>query len=239
MDVTNNVFKPILNLVVFQNNDPAYGNSKYYIEKRKIINRKLGAASPLDLETVKSLAVEFSKEMQSKIYLDGMIPSNVIYISQRPTREGLIWTYTEKKGTLLFTSDTKIPNGEYSLPNLIFRINYKGHLYVYAYKDEEITDTMKLFRAPFWNTSGDGSICMGNVSINLNQPITARSLMRKAENRFFGSTFTHSSNENNIKGTMQSFISRFHQCNESFDNEILVSNSKTIKSLINESTQGQ
>jgi PRTRC genetic system protein B len=235
MDVTNNVFRPILNLVVFRNDDDSY-STRFYIEKRRIYGDKtLGPAMPLDKRTLMSLVTEFSKEMESKIYLDRVIDNRIVYINQRPNREFLIWKYSLNQANLFFADGTNILSGLYSIPNLLFMISSYGTVSVYAYKGikDNVTDGTELFQAPFLNTGSGGNVCMGDVTINIKQSISAIALMKKVENRFFASKFTHTSGKI-VLGSVQYLFDHHLGAQNPFDEEILIPLKIKVKSLIDE-----
>jgi PRTRC genetic system protein B len=139
---------------------------------------------------------------------------------------------------MFFTDQTKVRSGVYSLPNLLFMVTSWGKVSVYAYKGlkNDVTDNTELFQAPFMNTGSSGVVCMGDVSINIKQPVSAIAIMKKVENRFFGSRFTHSSDKM-VLGPVQYLFDHHYGAGNPFDESILIPLKIKVKSLIDEKSQ--
>lgn len=76
------------------------------------------------------------------------------------------------------------------LPALVNVVD-KKHLDVFALiNDDRPTEQTKLFRAPFPNVSGSGSVCLGNAKVNRHEN-TYAAIIQYWEDLFWLSEFTH------------------------------------------------
>lgn len=121
--------------------------------------------------------------------VEGIVPPNLLHFET--SLDGYVIWYTPAQKTPLYFGDhTSIPSGEGYVPALVWKAN-KQYLYVYALTGAEkpCADT-PLYYAPFFNTSPDGRVCMGNVNIFFHDNYL-EGFMEKWEQYFFRSRFTH------------------------------------------------
>lgn len=125
----------------------------------------------------------------------GILPTTVLFLTADEPRS-VIWYTPEQRQSLFFVERLGIPNGDASVPALVWKAS-PGSLSIYAVADDDRpTRKTPLYRAPFFNVYGDGQVCMGTVKLREDAP--ARSLeafMDGWEKAFFNSYFSHTNND--------------------------------------------
>lgn len=225
----NQSFTPVMVLSVFQTNSDD-GQSHFYIERRVVHDDgSLGAAAPLKTNTLKEIAKSLSMDLVPKLYIDGIIHPRVLHLNLKPGFERLVWWHPATKKRLLFTNGLGIPDGEYSIPKLIFSVKAEYGVDVWAITDEVITENTKLYRAPFPNV-GNGHVCMGNAHYSWDSSTSDKTLINEIETRFFESRFSHDVRDNEkIKGN---YVKQMMSLNGSFPNELLIETKEKLKDAI-------
>ena len=130
----------------------------------------------------------------------------------------------------VFPNGFKIPNGEYSLPGLVWMVRGES-LYMYAYTVKRLTPDTKLFSAPFFNVRpDDGSVCLGNAKLELPENINFHNFIKFWEDKFFLSEFSHILGQNPVRSNLVTVIKNSAV---SFDNkELLPVKKKKLKNLL-------
>jgi PRTRC genetic system protein B len=114
-----------------------------------------------------------------------------------------------------------LKSGEYHIPNLVFCYDGNG-LDVFAIKKKDVlnpSEKTKLYKAPFFNTYSDGSVCMGNAKIKKTRDITE--LIHNVETAFFKSEFTHTNEDEIVKGNLIEAY-RIAEHKKSFQEDLLI-----------------
>lgn len=113
----------------------------------------------------------------------GYIPEHILSL------EPLVWYRKAGKEKLYFSKKLNIPDTEYSLPALVFKLQ-GGKLSVFAMKKNTRPnpDTL-LYYVPFLNCYENGSMCLGSTTIKKGN--TLADTARNAEKAFFLSEFSH------------------------------------------------
>ncbi len=196
----NKVFKPTLNLTIFETTDDGYGNH-FYIESRVVrTDGSLGAAVPLKQNTLRNLALSLSSVKGPKITLEGMIPKEVLSINQFPGFEQLTWLSKPRRRKLYFKNLIDLSDDVYPIPPLIFIYSQNKSFRVYAVKTTNVNEETELYRAPFPNVSSS-SVCMGRADYKMDKQMSVDDLMETMEDRFFNSYFSHTiGNDVVVKG---------------------------------------
>lgn len=144
---------------------------------------------PVTLAGVEALATALGRQRQ-----DGLLPEHLLALSVRH----MIWWCPAARRRIWFKPDSKHKdadrlkklNGKVVLhPPLLFHANESGlHLFALKENRRPVAAT-PLLRAPYWNLSPDGHLCIGSAAIprELNP-----ALLERYETGFFNSAFSHS-----------------------------------------------
>lgn len=185
-------FKPVQCVLVYKR------HSDYYLEMHDILEDQGKyqwlEGKPLAKEHLTKMVVTLGDSAFTPMKINGILPENLLYFQQSFTDLTLIWWLPPSEQTLHFKDQVKLPEGRIKLPGLIFSVVGKG-LDVFAVKgDKKPTLKCQLYKAPFYNTSSNGDVCMGNVKEN-KQKAEIVEEMKRWEKRFFNSYFTHLSDD--------------------------------------------
>lgn len=186
-------FIPVQGLVVFKR-----GKGEFYVQTHEILEDgksfTWAEGKPFAKEQLAELAQAISAKNITAIILDGLLPTNVLLYQTALTGTKTIW-YLPPGQRYLTIKHMKA--GNCKLPGLIFAIADKT-LYVLAYKGKrKPCGTTQIFKAPFFNISSNGIVCMGTTS-ETTKKIFLKDEMNRWERRFFGSRFTHVSDDSVI-----------------------------------------
>jgi len=100
------------------------------------------------------------------------------------------WTVPGKKRPVYFDKGLKIKDGSIPYPNMLFVVKDES-LYIYIYKEAELTARTKLYRAPFLNTYAEGNVCLGNTNMKaIKKATTFEEFIKGWENMYFNSKFS-------------------------------------------------
>jgi PRTRC genetic system protein B len=165
--------------------------------------------------------------------LKGLMPSKVLYINSENT-PFVVWKTPAQKIKMLFTSGLGLHNGDYPVPSLIWKA-YRNGIAVFAVQDDnEINMETPLYHAPFFNTYEKGTVCMGNVSLNITPNCPLEDFMSNWERAFFNSYFSHMmENHNPVNGNMVQLYKSLHQSKKPFPPKALRKSPFQLKHLIN------
>jgi PRTRC genetic system protein B len=216
---------PLFAIIGYKNENGSYGDIKYHPIKKNKIQAEIPFTNDC-LNDLKELAGSLKAKSNQNLSFKGLIPNNIIFFNKKD----VIWTTEPTRKYLYFKKNLKIKNGYYSLPKLLFSFKNKV-LNVFALKNnEKVNENSKLYNAPFFNTYADGSVCMGNVQISIDNFNYIEDAIEFLEAGFFKSVFTHTNHNKIIKGN----ITEYYLNKISFTNDILLeSSSKQIKNLLN------
>ena len=176
-----------------------------YVEHRPIRNGAMCAGSPLGVEVLSKMmkAVDkFAKCSTSMVALHGVIPENLLYASSNIDSYKLVWYRKPEKRMMYFTELLGIPNGEMSVPGLVYVTDGRS-LRVFAFKGSK--PKRILYHAPFFNVSD--SVCLGSAKMQKPKEQTYQNWMQYWEDMFWKSEFAHILGENPIKGNL-SFVTK-------------------------------
>jgi len=187
-------FKPVLRLNVYQNSDEFYLET----EEAVIVDRKVTFKSPIPFRAdhLKSFAQTIFKQDEESEPIH-VIPDNVLF-----RRKRFVVLYEKPKVYKhLFSDSLKLKSGMFPMPGLIYMFTGFS-LYIYAYLGNERPDaTTKLYKAPLYNVSGDGSVCMGDNKMSaLGKLKTDYVAASAATSLFWSSKFSHYQDTNKLDG---------------------------------------
>ncbi|MDN3588229.1 PRTRC system protein B [Pedobacter aquatilis] len=148
---------------------------------------------PLNFRECAELAEKLrAGENKKDIFLHhkSLLPESLLWYAPQ-TGGGAMWHTPKMKASLFFSSYLAIPDGQASLPPLLWKAS-KEALQVWALQGEgrPQADT-PLFHAPFFNLYGDARVCMGNVRILLPKDCCLIEFISLWEKYFFASHFSH------------------------------------------------
>ena len=165
-----------------------YRHREYYLELRSIGKDGLmGAGKPVNVKFIRLLMENFSAVSPSVPH--GELPKGMLYADVRAGK--YVWYRPPCRKYLYFSSVLNIPNGEYSLPGLVWTVRDES-LYMFAYRAKRLSSGTQLYSAPFFNVRPcTGSVCMGNAKSHLPEILTFNGFIKYWEDRFFLSEFSH------------------------------------------------
>lgn len=226
------LYHPAAALVVFI----AQGGASPYIEYYDMD----GAGNPvnphpLSVREAQSLAKALDTRGQSrKAFLrpEGILPPCVLHIN--PSEQGNVLWYTKpQRQTIHFTENLNLPNGEISLPALVWKADRK-RLRLFALKGKaKPTIASPLCHAPFFNLYRNGEVCMGNVNVAIREAASLEEFIMAWQGYFFGSYFSHHiDNHNPIAGNLIPLYKELMESGNPFPTDALVKTQLTLKDLL-------
>lgn len=204
-----------------------YGEEMIYHEYN-VQNDALSAGKPLSVETAKIL-FNFVNNIDNIDHysFSGMIPKNVL--TYKTDEKYIVWETPAGIKSIIYQEGLPILSGDYYVPRLIWKL-VGTKLSIWAIKEDIKSEKDKLYNAPFFNIYNDGSICMGSAKF-LEGSYDYSKIIKKAENGFWNSTFTHTNTDNlllmNFSEWCNSPDSRLH-C----PNDLLVETKRTIQNIL-------
>ncbi|WP_091290833.1 hypothetical protein [Flavobacterium sp. fv08] len=190
MNPENRLYIPKAALVVFT----ADGSSIPYIEYYDMDSAGSPVnPHPLTVSEAQRLAKSLDTSKQAaKAFLrpEGILPANVLHID--PSQNGgAVWYTRPQQQNLYFSESLSLESGLVSLPALVWKAD-KKHLSVFALKGSGRPKAeTPLCHAPFFNLYQNGSVCMGNVDVQIQQAASLEQFTAAWQAYFFGSYFSH------------------------------------------------
>ena len=186
-----------------------YGNGRednIYIETHDVIGGKIADAKPLQEDTVRDLAVVLRKQTQMISRNASLLPKNILYLDNSPSKEEIVWYTNPKQVWMYFRKDIKLESGKYPVPQLIWHYS-KGRLFVLTTGTKKRRPTRKtiLLRSPFHNVNEDCLVCMGSGRFNIGRRDTIREVMREVEKVFYMTAFSHISGSDPCKNGIENY----------------------------------
>jgi len=188
-NLINDHLRPVKALVFYENKkDDCYVECYDMDDRGMAIN-----AHPLSLRESQKLAdaLDSSAEVKAS-YLNGidLFPQNLLYINSE--RNGfIVWHTPARSVNLFFKAELGLKDGRANIPALIWKATRYG-LLVWAVKTGGRPDGQsQLFCAPFLNVYDSGSVCMGNVRVDVPRNCSVSQFTQLWEHYFFDSSFSH------------------------------------------------
>lgn len=179
-------YRPKAALIAYEGENTK--NNEYFLELRQIDkNGAMGEAIPVTYSFMNDIAANFS-EAYSGIP-SGVLPENLLFADTRKGHEKYIWWNPPCKRMMYFVRNLGIENAEYHVPGIVYIAKESG-LSVYAYRDIRPSEGTELFRAPFFNTSGD-SVCLGTAKLQKPANPAFHELLEYWEKKFWLTEFSH------------------------------------------------
>jgi PRTRC genetic system protein B len=237
-DVTQNfgtLYYPTTALVFYQNDDRNKDTYVEYFDMDK--NGNPINAHPLTEREANTLAKALITKTQREKKQDflkpnGILPTHVLQIN--PSENGsVLWFTKSMKRQLFFTENLEIPNGMAEVPAMLWSANKRG-LKIYALaNNRRPSENTPLFFAPFFNVYENGNVCMGTVDVHIQNSTSLEEFIKKWEDYFFNSYFSHLMNEHNpINGNCVNLWKSLINTEKQFPKETLKKVNRTLKNLL-------
>lgn len=213
---------PEMAILVYGDNE----RKNIYLERRDIINGKMGAGIPLTEECVKDIADLTLNRARKELH--GIIPPNMLYADTRKGYEKYVWYEKPQKKMHYFKKELKIPNGELYTPSLLYVAN-RNVLSLYAFCGDN--PDSQLYHAPYFNVS-ETYVCLGNSRLPEIQEMTYQNLITYWENMFWNSEFAHILGTNPVKSNLALLTKELIKTKKPFPDNELVPLSLTLKQIM-------
>ncbi len=229
------LYYPTTALVFYQNDDRNKDTYVEYFDMDK--NGNPINAHPLTEREAKILAKALITKTQRGKKQDflkpnGILPAHVLQIN--PSENGsVLWFTKSMKRQLFFTENLEIPNGIAEVPAMLWSAN-KRSLKIYALaNNRRPSENTPLFFAPFFNVYENGNVCMGTVDVHIQNSTSLEEFIKKWEDYFFNSYFSHLMNEHNpINGNCVNLWKSLINTEKQFPKETLKKVNRTLKNLL-------
>lgn len=194
-------------------------------------SHSLGAGKPMSSAALKSL----NRKLHAARSGRGLLPECVLALDD----SALVWYEPPQMRTLAFAMSTQFParsigtrNGRVPCPGVVF-VASPSHWEVFAFKGHDRPQAAtRLYRAPFYNVSVDGSICAGTVRRPDSQAVSA---IGQWSDAFWRSYFSHANytgvvkREGDVSGLWKDLLERR---GKRFPEAVLVDAGLTVGRLI-------
>jgi PRTRC genetic system protein B len=192
-------------------------------------------AHPLTVKEANLLAKSLqTDEEKNKAFLKpkGILPTNILHIN--PSEKGTVLWYTKsQQRQLYFVDGLGIPNGKAQVPPMLWFANKNSLSLFTLTSDRRPTQKTLLHYAPFFNVYENGNVCMGTVTIDIQNSATVEEFIQAWESYFFNSYFSHLLGEYNpVKGNCVTMWKDLIGTDNPFPKEVLKPNNKTLKNLL-------
>lgn len=186
------VYEPVMVLVIHSSSGDFYHGSNYYVETAPTIRGDgkyaVGEYSPISENAFKRLVAIGMTDNKIKPKKKIVFPEQILSYSEMGEEAGVIWYLVKPKRMLFFAKNMHIPDRPAELPSMIFK--WDGGLNVWFYEGTGRPGMeTDLYHAPFFNTSGDGRVCLGDAKVKQSHE-TIQHLIEDVETAFFASKFT-------------------------------------------------
>lgn len=240
----NTSFQPFKVLLLYRHDREAnisqFGNTpretQIYVESYDIgRNGQPVNAHPLTIKEMTGLSeiLKTSQDLKDG-YLKskGLLPANLLYVNQQ-TNGNAIWYTPPTHVDLYFVESLDIRSGKCGIPGMVWKANAeKLSVFAVRGKTKPNLDTL-LYHAPYLNIYHNGAVCMGTVSIHINQTTSLEDFMDAWESYFFNSYFSHSiSGNNSTKSNTTDLWRKLSGAGKDFPQQELLKTPYTLKSLL-------
>lgn len=197
-----------------------------YLERRDIINGKMGAGIPLTEECVKDIADLTLNRSRKELH--GIIPPNMLYADGRKGYKKYVWFEKPEKKMHYFSKSLQIPNGEFYTPSLLYVV--RGDiLSLYAFHGDY--PDKQLYRAPYFNVSST-YVCIGNSKLPDIEEMTYQNIIKYWETIFWKSEFSHILDTNPVKSNLAILSKNLMKTGKPFPKSELIPIPLTLNEII-------
>lgn len=229
-------FKPQCAIVVYTKDENDALDNCSYVEFHTLLpDGTLGPGQPITRAMLEGIAqIAKSVAEKSTATIKHVMPDNVLFHDCRAGHNLLGWYEPARRVQMKLSIGKRHKTFMVPMPPMLF-VAKGGHLDIYALrpalKEKRPDENTKLYRAPVWNTSDDGSVCMGDIA-HPDKVEDIVSCMEEWSRGFWSGIFTHSMGKTIAKGEIPALYARLHNKRQ-FDYAQLIPNKvKTIKELL-------
>lgn len=232
-----NIYTPTTAIIIYKaegsrNNADHNEAPDFYLESRVIEGCEIApVGKPLKRSQMIGIAQAYANDMP--MFFSGTIPSNVLHLSTQIGVESLTWFQPPQKRPMFFSEEMGIPDGQAWQPPLLFHAAGRS-ISVFAMdcatRPEPKT---KLFRAPYFNTGGDGHVCMGSAKLPKLSGQSYEDVINKHENVFWKSRFSHLHYGQPTKSNATTLWRELIGTEDEFPLDQLIPSSYTLNQIIN------
>jgi len=190
MELLLKTYKPEVAIVVYGSRTV---HNDYYLESHTFNEAGgLMEGKPLMEETLNSMVDVFFDERQNRLRVSGFIPENIVSFELLPGGScHMTWYRPAEIRVMHFAAALKLNTGKMWVPAMYYVVN-RNSLYVFATKKSGRPDmNTVLYRAPFFNVSDNGSVCLGSAQVKKPTIHSYENLMKYWEDLFWLSKFSH------------------------------------------------
>lgn len=235
-DITSqfsNFYRPQTALIFYQH---AQRQDDFYVESYQIdpkTNQPVNA-HPLSVDEATALGKRLNSDHAKFgrfLTSDGILPENVLYVN--PRDEGMaIWYTRPSRQTLHFSPSLNMPEGKASVPALLWKAT-RTRLTIFALSgNKRPTSRTPLFHAPLFNTSLDGSVCIGDVKMPNLDNASLKEFMQAWHNFYFNSRFSHLNGHLPANVDVKKLWRDLIETDAPFPNTVLLSTNRTLSTIL-------
>lgn len=165
---------------------------------------RLGEPEPLTGENcarVKELFDKLSRttsegnEVATDFVLRKPIPPNMLLAYKVLGSPTCVWWEPSRVRTISHRFRQDRDSLDARVPHMLFVVQ-GSELTAYALKeppsrDEDGELKLELYKAPFWNTNANGTVCLGTAKVSMTQTVDFTFIMESYSQAYWGSYFTH------------------------------------------------
>lgn len=203
-----------------------------FVEYRPIEDGNLGAAQPLEVDTLAKIMRTVSKYVARNttlVSMHGVVPPNLLYTNSSMDRHKMVWWRKPEKRMMYFSKSLGIPDGMIEIPGMVYMAE-GCRLNVYAFKGSKPKDV--LYHAPFFNVYAEGSVCLGSARVQRPKENTFENWIDYWEKMFWMSEFAAILDHNPIKKNLALVTKDCIESGKPFPTGILIKSSVTLKTLL-------
>lgn len=179
-------YNPEQVLVVYKSEGDDAGN---YIEIHPVKKGKIMEGRPLKKKTLHDLLKECGDTTDKKLSFREIINENILYYNCNAYAPILIWFEPACFRPLLF--EKEISSGIAAIPPLVFCYRNEDLFVFVSEEKKELKPDSYLHYLPLPNIYDSGSVCMGNVDMEIDKEINyVEDIMELCSQKFWKSTFT-------------------------------------------------
>jgi PRTRC genetic system protein B len=180
----------------------------------------------------KADVVDLMEALRGSIPIEFLTPNILVR-----TEDSIVWWTPPTIRTMYYAKEKSVElqhlsGKRFPQPALVFRAG-DNKLEVRAMvRNERPTPKTKLFRAPYWNVSDHGDVCLGNTKV---PPETNAGSLARWEAAFFESEFTHANGSRKLTEHADGFMGLWKSLigKKTFPVDCLADAEETLEKFIN------
>lgn len=189
-------------------------------------------AHPLTVQEAAELSKALvTDDVSSNFLSQKLLPAEILHLD--PIHSKVVWYSKAQIRDLHFSKGLGLTDGPAHVPAMLWIADRKK-LNVYALKsNKRPTLDTEIFHAPFFNLYENGNVCMGTVNVDQDNTDTVELFIKKWEQYFFHSNFSHLiAGHNPIKGNCIQLWEKLISRREKFPTELLIKTGFKLNDLL-------